>query len=272
MLLNIERINKIFNDNECIEDITLNNSTFLENDNDNKTLKNMLLVTKYNSRIHLISYLYLKQINQMLLLLFICSSFITGLVEIINYKTRFSEDIYLVFGLTDIFLSLILVTYKNLKIPNTEQDHHNYHIQYKNMINDINLNLILYNKPAFIYKNLDVYLINLFNKFNLLNISSPKIPKKVLEKYNIHQLKCCERNNELMREGCHNKIKTILTNDDNNVIIKSNSFTLKDLNELSNRDINNLSEFIIKIDNINSDKYKNRNFIKFKDALGINKN
>ena len=81
MLLNIERIkNKIFNDDDCMEEITLNN----DNENDKKTLKNILLITKYNSRLHLISYLYLKQLNQILLLFFICASFITGLVEIVK--------------------------------------------------------------------------------------------------------------------------------------------------------------------------------------------
>lgn len=273
MLLNIERIkNKIFNDDDCMEEITLNN----DNENDKKTLRNILLITKYNSRLHLISYLYLKQLNQILLLFFICASFITGLVEIVNYKTRFSEDIHLAFGLTDIFLSLILVTYKNQKIPNTEQDHYNYHIQYKNMINDINLNISLYKKPTFIYKNLDVYLVNLLNKLNRFNLTSPKIPKKVLEKYDIKDVKCCNSNNNsnLRREEIYDStdIESILTNDDENLIIESNSFSLNDVKELSTNDIENFKDFIIKIDNKNYEKNKNKNFIKFKEALRINKN
>lgn len=273
MLLNIEKIKKkIFNDSDCMEEITLNN----DNENDKKTLKNILLITKCNSRVHLISYLYLKELNQILLLIFICASFITGLVEIINYKTQFSEDINLVFGLTDIFLSLILVTYKNQKIPNTEQDHYNYHIQYKNMINDINLNISLYKKPTFIYKNFDVYLVNLLNKLNKFNLTSPKIPKKVLEKYNIKEVKCCNSNSNsnLKKEEIYDStyIESILTNEDKNPIIKSNSFSLNDIKQLSTNDIENFKDFITKIDNMNYEKNKNKNFIKFKEGLAMNKN
>jgi len=270
MLLNIEKIKKKILIDDCMEDITLNNN----NENDKKTLKNILLLIKYNSRVHLISYLYLKQLNQMLLLFFICISFIIGLVEIVNYKIRFSEDIYLAFGLTDIFLSLILVSYKNLKIPNTEQNHYNYHIQYKNMINNINLNISLYEKPSFIYKNIDVYLVNLLQNLNLFNLTSPKIPKKVLEKYNIKELKSCYSNLEKEHSEYINDIdiESILTNDDENKIIEKNNFRLNDVKELSIDDIQNFKSFIEKIDNINNEKKKNINFNKFKESLSINKN
>ena len=97
------------------------------------------------------------------------------------------------------------------------------------MINDINLNISLYKKPTFIYKNLDVYLVNLLNKLNRFNLTSPKIPKKVLEKYDIKEVKCCNKN--LRREEIYDStdIESILTNHDENLIIESNSFSLNDV-------------------------------------------
>ena len=271
-------INKIFDDNleDCMEEINLNN-----NDN-NKVLKNIILISRYHNRIHLISYLYLKNLNQIFLFIFITTSFISGIVEIINYNLDLSQDIYLVFGLINIFLSLILVTYKSLKIPNTEQEHYNYHIQYKNLINEVNLNTSLYKKPSFIYKNLDVYLINVINTINKFNLRAPKIPNNVLVKYKIKELKSCKSNYNLRMDSVYDSVDIdidnlqALTNTNKNMEIKSSTFN-KSLNkynvgDLSTYDIDNLNDFINKIDSMKYDKSKDDKFSKFKDSLRTNKN
>ena len=271
-MFNISKLKKkIFNDDiDNLYEVSLNN----KNNND-KLLKNLILITKYHNRIHLVSYLYLKELSQIMLLIFIISSFITGLFEIINYKTKFNEDIYLALGIINIFLSLIMVVYKNLKIPNSEQRHYEYHIQYKNLLNDINLNISLYNKDDFIYKNLDVYLIYITNKINKFNLISPKIPDKILTKYNIKDIN--NINNNINNSNYSND-----SNDSNDIemgirinqplnIINNSNISLDNIEKLSNSDIKNFKDFITKIDNANIYKENKNKLNKFKGNSQLNK-
>ena len=59
MMINIDKIKKkIFNDDiDNLYEVSLNN----KNNND-KLLKNLILITKYHNRIHFVSYLYLKEL------------------------------------------------------------------------------------------------------------------------------------------------------------------------------------------------------------------
>ena len=265
-MFNLAKITKKFFEDEIndLYEVSLN-----DKNNDEKILKNLILITKYHNRIHLISYLYLKQLNQILLLIFIVASFVTGLMEIINYKINFSEDIYLVFGITDIFLSLIMVSYKNMKIPNTEQQHYQYHIQYKNLLNDINLNISIHNKPNFIYKNLDVYLIDITNKINKFNLTAPKIPDKILNKYNIKKL--YTKKNSIRRNAIYDSkdIEDAIRIDD---AISNDNISLDNIKRLSKNDIKNFKDFIDKIDNINVEKENKQKLSNFKINSQLNKN
>lgn len=259
-MFTIKNIKKIFKEeSDLFQNIQLNN-----NNNNQKIFDNLLLIAKYNNRIHLISYLYLKQINQLLLLILIISSFITGLIEIINYKTNFNQDIYLIFGITDIFLSLIMVAYKNLKIPNSEQEHYQYHIHYKTLLNDINLNISIHNKPNFLYKNIDCYLIHINNQINKLNLTAPKIPDRVLTKYNI-------KNNTIINTNISDSSSNDSLQDIESNINTSQNISLYNINNLSVNDIENFKNFIDKIDNINSQKEYNNKFKKFNITSQLNK-
>ncbi len=269
MMINIDKIKKkIFNEEDCMEEITLSNTN-----NEKKTLKNILVISKYHSRIHLISYLYLKNLNNLLLMIFISISFLSGIAEVINYNINFSGNNYMCFGIIDVVLSFLLIIYKNMRIPNTEQDHYNYHIQYKNLINDVNISIVLYNKPTFIYKNLDVYLLDVINKINIYNSLAPKIPTRVLTKYNIKQMKCCNLNKSFRKVDTNIKSSNSLDIPTriNETLIEPTNLNLESVKDLTKNDIENFNEFINKIDDINRTKSRLNNFSKFKDALSNNK-
>lgn len=269
MMINIDKIKKkIFSEEDCMEEITLSNSN-----NEKKTLKNIIVISKYHSRIHLISYLYLKGLNNLLLMIFISTTFLTGIIEVINYNISFSEGIYMWFGIIDVILSLLLIIYKSMKVPNTEQDHYNYHIQYKNLINEVNISITMYNKPTFIYKNLDVYLLDVINKINTYNSLAPKIPAKVLTKYNIKQMKCSNINKSFRKIDTKTQTKNNLDIPSriNETLMEPNDLNLEDIKDLTKNDIENFNDFINKIDNINRTKSRMNNFSKFKDALSNNK-
>jgi len=274
MIINIDKIkNKIFNEEDCMEEDCMEEITLSNTNNDKKILKNIMIITKYHSRIHLISYLYLKNLNNLLLMIFIFISFLSGITEVINYNIYFIENDYMIFGIIDVILSFLLIIYKNMNIPNTEQDHYNYHIQYKNLINDVNLSITLYNKPAFIYKNLDVYLLNVINKINTYNSLAPEIPARVLTKYNIKIMKNCKINKSLKKIDTN--IKSVnnlyMPTRINEILIEPNNLNLETVKELTKDDIKNYNEFINKIDEVNRTKSRLNNFLKFKDALSNNK-
>lgn len=274
MIINIDKIKKkIFNEEDCMEEDCMEEITLSNTNNDKKILKNIMIITKYHSRIHLISYLYLKNLNNLLLMIFISVSFLSGIAEVINYNIYFIENNYMIFGIIDVILSFLLIIYKNMNIPNTEQDHYNYHIQYKNLINDVNLSITLYNKPAFIYKNLDVYLLNVINKINTYNSLAPEIPARVLTKYNIKKMKNCKINKSLKKIDTN--IKSVnnlyMPTRINEILIEPNNLNLETVKELTKDDIKNYNEFINKIDEVNRTKSRLNNFLKFKDALSNNK-
>lgn len=212
--------------------------------NNNNILENIITLSSYHSKIHLISYLYLKKMNNILLFIFIITSFLSGLIEIINYNIKSNHNVFLVFGIIEIFLSMIMMTYKNLKIAENQQDHYHYSNEYKIFINEIGINnyLLNTNSYSFIYKNKIVYIKRFVDKFNKLIHDEPTIPDYILTKYKI-------KNIDIFLKNTNN---TNNTNNDNTITSNYN----KDNFVGDNIDDDNRF-FEIPINNINVDEISN---------------
>ena len=70
---------------------TLNTIQIKSNSDEAQIFKNMEILCKYYSKIHLVSYLHLEFINNMMLIIFILASFISGMLDTINYKDHTSR-------------------------------------------------------------------------------------------------------------------------------------------------------------------------------------
>ena len=228
--------------------------------NNEKIINNLIILSKYYSKLHLLSYLYLKERNKYLLLIFICSSFISGLFEIINYTININENIYLISGIIEIFLSLILVTYKNLKIPETQQDHYHYSNEYKILYNKVNICIYTSKSSHFIYADIVHCINDLSEKINNLISNSPNIPDYILLKYKIKKIDYINNQTSNIDLNTEKSFTNILD------IYRSNVSFNDNLNDNESDDIDNnqdvnLNKYSSIFSEINSENSKNMQYI-----------
>lgn len=284
---------------------TLNTIQIKSNSDEAQIFKNMEILCKYYSKIHLVSYLHLQFINNMMLIIFILASFISGMFDTINYKDHTSKDLTLTFGIIEIFLALLLAIYKHFKIPENQQDHYHLSNDYKILLNNININIILINTNNSIYSNNTECIKELTFRLNSLINDAPIIPYYIFKKYNIKNIDNIDNNidanidnnipNTNFNPLDNITLNPISENDEasndislqdfpfhnislNNGSSCSNkqnrkrksiyrSFSIKELNKLSNTDIDNYNHFINSVNIKNEEKYNNNIINNFKNAF-----
>ncbi len=149
--------------------------------------KNIKVLCKFNSKIHLVSYLHLQFINNFMLFIVIIGSFLSGLLDTINHNNKPDKDLKLVFGCIELFIAMLIAFYKQSKIAENQQDHYHSSNNYKILLNKINTDLLLMNTNKSIYISNIECIRDITDKFNDLIINAPIIPYYILKKYHIKE-------------------------------------------------------------------------------------
>ena len=157
--------------------------------------KNIKVLCKFNSKIHLVSYLHLQFINNIMLFVVILGSFISGLLDTINHNEEPDKDKKLIFGCIEIFFAILITYYKQSKIADTQRDHYHYSNSYKILLNKINTDLLLINSDTSIYKTNINCIKDITDQFNYLIANAPMIPLYIFRKYKVKKIdnKCYRR-------------------------------------------------------------------------------
>ena len=157
--------------------------------------KNIKVLCKFNSKIHLVSYLHLQFINNIMLFVVILGSFISGLLDTINHNEEPDKDKKLIFGCIEIFFAVLITYYKQSKIADTQRDHYHFSNSYKILLNKINTDLLLINSGTSIYKTNINCIKDITDQFNYLIANAPMIPLYIFRKYRVRKIdnKCYKR-------------------------------------------------------------------------------
>lgn len=264
--------------------------------------KNIKVLCRFNSKIHLVSYLHLQFINNIMLFIVVAGSFISGLIDTINHDDENpNKDLKLIFGCVELFLAMLIAFYKQSKIAENQQDHYHSSNNYKILLNKINTDLLLINTNRSIYITNIECIKDITEQFNNLIINAPIIPYYILKKYHI---KDNVLGNNRIEDTSYNNVNQPLQNtqsvnvqilepifennlDDNNLQdiplgnlknqieqIKTSpksrkcslnkSYSIRDLNSMKKDDIDNYESFINKINIKDEDKYTNSIITNFK--------
>tara|TARA_B110000305_G_C19323158_1_gene579968 strand:+ start:134 stop:1054 length:921 start_codon:yes stop_codon:yes gene_type:complete len=265
--------------------------------------KNIKILCRFNSKIHLVSYLHLQFINNIMLFIVVTGSFISGLIDTINHNDENpNKDLKLIFGCFELFLAMLITFYKQSKIAENQQDHYHLSNNYKILLNKINTDILLINTSKSIYITNIECIRDITDQFNNLIINAPIIPYYILKKYNIKDSDL--GNNKIENITYNNENQKLQNIKSDNVqilesIVESNiaainiqdvplsnlknqintspkknrkyslnkSYSIKDLNSINEYDINNYKSFINKINIKNEQKYTNNVINNFKNAF-----
>ena len=93
-------------------------------------------------------------------MIFVVVSLVSGLIDLINYKDHYSDYLYLICGILNIFLSIFFNTYKNLKIAENLQEHYTYSNKFQVLKYKINTQktILDFNEELCIYRNIYLFI------------------------------------------------------------------------------------------------------------------
>lgn len=263
--------------------------------------KNIKVLCRFNSKIHLVSYLHLQFINNIMLFIVVAGSFISGLIDTINHDDENpNKDLKLIFGCVELFLAMLIAFYKQSKIAENQQDHYHLSNNYKILLNKINTDLLLINTNRSIYITNIECIKDITEQFNNLIINAPIIPYYILKKYhikdnvlgnnriedtsynvnqplqntqsvNVQILEPIFENNlddnnlqDIPLGNLKNQIEQIKTSPKSRKCSLNKSYSIRDLNSMKKDDIDNYESFINKINIKDEDKYTNSIITNFK--------
>ena len=264
--------------------------------------KNIKVLCRFNSKIHLLSYLHLQFINNIMLFIVVSGSFISGLIDTINHDNENpNKDLKLIFGCVELFLAMLIAFYKQSKIAENQQDHYHLSNNYKILLNKINTDLLLINTNRSIYITNIECIKDITEQFNNLIINAPIIPYYILKKYhikdnilgnnriedtsynnvnqslqntqtvNVQILEPIFENNlddnnlqDMPLDNLKNQIEQIKTSPKSRKCSLNKSYSIRDLNSMKKDDIDNYESFINKINIKDEDKYINSIITNFK--------
>lgn len=223
--------------------------------------KNIKVLCKFNSKIHLVSYLHLQFINNIMLFVVILGSFISGLLDTINHNEEPDKDKKLIFGCIEIFFAILITYYKQSKIADTQRDHYHYSNSYKILLNKINTDLLLINSNTSIYKTNINCIKDITDQFNYLIANAPMIPLYIFRKYKVKRIdnKCYRRSSRHDVYNTGDNREHPLTSYRNTSVsvasIAPNVFERRRSNDVSNTYLHEINDENVSIDmmNVNTD-------------------
>ena len=170
---------------------------FIINKKQKQKIDKIIYFCAINSELHKKSYVYGKKKSLISFVFFIICTFITGIVELVNYKERLNDNnVFLIVGLIQIFLSMLLTVYKNSKIEFSIQHHYDFYKQFSLILNKFNLELENYDTKMFLYKDICSFVNHYFDTINEMFLIMPTYPINILEKQQANNNYFYKINNE----------------------------------------------------------------------------
>lgn len=294
-----------FND---FEDINLNEISNVSGQT--QFFKNIKVLCRFNSKIHLVSYLHLQFINNIMIFVVVAGSFISGLIDTINHNDEDpNKNLKLIFGCIELFLAMLIAFYKQSRIAENQQDHYHSSNNYRILLNKINTDLLLISSNRSIYVTNIECIKDITDQFNNLIINAPIIPYYILKKYHIkdrdlgnNRIEDTTYNNEnqqlqdtqtinvqILEPIIENNLNDnnsqdiplgALRNQINQINISPNyksrksslnkSYSIRDLNSMKKDDIDNYESYINKINIKDEEKHTNMAVNNFRRAFNLN--
>ena len=242
--------NKIAKENEMFDkNILTNNNNIIDTNNINYIIDNFIIICNYNSNLHILSYQYLSDNDKTYIYTLIIISFLSGIIELINFNLNVSVFITLFVGINNLILGIFFNRYKELKLAICAQRHYQYHNSFEKLKLRINMNNDIKNSNAFLYKNIYSFIKQINDEISILFTNRPNFPSKILNEFQINKPDISLKNrNQVM----YNKKKSTLFS-----IYKSCDFM--DMVPIDEDDKDNYNIFMKNIQEKNIEKIKNRN-------------
>tara|TARA_B110000977_G_C11036505_1_gene477275 strand:- start:619 stop:1389 length:771 start_codon:yes stop_codon:yes gene_type:complete len=254
---------RIHFNNEIIN-ISSSNSDDISTNNINNTIENMLIMCDYNSNLHIASYIYLKKLDNMFIYTMMFLSFISGVIEIINFNVGISNYIYLAVGINNLLLTVVFNRYKELKLSSKANGHYHLYNTFERLTLNIKTNRNIQNSDAFIYKSIERFIHKINHDIDIIFLKRIKFPEKILTKYQINK-------DENIKLENKNKVMFNKKRKKSTVFDINKSMNLTDLEPINENDKENYQRFLNEIEknNIEEIKKKNKNLIHFKTNIKI---
>ena len=221
---------------DSFENIDLNDVN--SNTGQSQFFKNIKVLCKFNYKIHLVSYLHLQIINNIMLFIVIVGSFISGLFDTINHNEEPKKNSKLIFGCIEIFFAILITFYKQSKIAELQRDHYHFSNSYRILLNKINTDLFLMNNQKSIYINNIECIRDITDQFNNLINNAPIIPYLILRRYHI---KDTDLNYDRIQGNISTEYNDVLQTNTNNLNNNSTNNTVNTNNNTYNNTDNNKS-------------------------------
>jgi len=174
---------------------------------------------------------------------------------LINYNLKISTTIYLIIGIFNIMLGIMFNKYKDLNLNIDAQKHYEFHNYFEKIKIKVEMNNSIKRSDAFLFKNIECFLKHTNTEIELLYVTRPSIPTKILNKYDINKANIrLKNNNQVSYSRKKSKLFDI-----------NKSFNFLEI-EVSDEDLKEYNYFMdnIKQKNIEKIKMKNDNIIHFK--------
>ena len=228
----------------------------IDTNNINYIIDNFIMICNYNSNLHILSYQYLSNYDTKYIYTLIIISFISGIIELINFNAHLSIYITLFVGVNNLILGIVFNRYKELKLAASAQRHYQYYNCFEKLKLRINMNNDIKNSDAFLYKDIYSFIKQINDEIGMLFTTRPNFPGKILNEYQINKPDITLTNrNQVM----YNRRKSLIFS-----INKSSHFLdMEPINEDDKEDYDNFMKSI-KEKNIEKIKQRNENLIHFK--------
>ena len=205
------------------------------------------------------SYLYLKELNKIYILVMMFLTFIAGTLEIINFNTNISDYIYLVVGISNLLVTVIFNKYNELRLLSHANAHYHYYKTFDRLMLNINNNVDIQDSDAFLYKNIHAYIKQVNYEIDIIFLKRNKFPEKILSKYQINKTNISLSNNRV----------TLSKKKKSAVFDINKSFNFIEMEPINESDKLNYQKFLDEIEKINIQEIQNKNesLIHFKTIL-----
>lgn len=221
----------------------------IDTNNINYIIDNFIIICNYNSNLHILSHQYLSDYDTKYIYTLIVISFLSGIIELINFNAHLSIYINLLVGINNLILGIIFNRYKELKLAASAQRHYQYYNSFEKLKLRINMNNDIKNSNAFLYKNIHSFIKQINDEISMLFTTRPNFPSKVLNEFQINKPDITLTNrNQIM----YNRKKSMLFS------IK-NSFNFMDMKPINEDDKEDYDNFMKSIKEKNIEKIKDRN-------------
>lgn len=151
---------------------------------DKNKIDKLLYYCNINAQLQKTAYIHLKYKTIFSYIIFILSTSINGIIELLNYRNliKNNNDLMLIMGILQLIISLLMILYKNSEIDNNVQKHYDFYKQFSLLFNKLNMEFDNYDTNLFLYKDINCMIKYYYDELQGLYMIMPPCPIKILEK------------------------------------------------------------------------------------------